>query len=82
MELYTELLAYCLSKEHAEIRFPDLELNADAIIDKQCYHALKNIREIILDDTINDSDCFLKIEEIICVLEKLGVFCGNRHDFG
>ena len=34
------------------------------------------------DDSLEDSECFYRIEEIVCVFEGLGSDCGSRHDFG
>ncbi len=82
MNLYAEILAYYLSQENAHIVFPNLQLNAKEIVELQCYQALHKIKDILNDDTLNDSECFLKIEEIICTFEELGSDGGNRHDFG
>ena len=46
-----------------------------------CYNALKEIKRIIEDDTLEDSECFMKIEEIVKVLELYGSDGGSRHDF-
>ena len=43
---------------------------------------LCRIKEIIEDDTLDDPECFMKIEEIVCVLEEVGSSGGIRHDFG
>jgi len=82
MELYHELLFQYLINSSCEVRFPDINLNADDIVHTQCYKALQKIKEIIDDDSLNDKECFHKIENIIQVLESVGVSCGDRHDFG
>ena len=81
MELWKELLAQALSEEEAVITFPQLRLDAAAIVEGQCYQALKQIKEILEDTRLEDSDCFLKIESIISTLEILGSDAGSRHDF-
>ena len=43
--------------------------------------ALGRIREILKDDTLDDAECFQKIEDIVRVFEDLGLDCGVRHDF-
>ncbi len=82
MELYREILAHYLSKQDAQIIFPDLQINADAIIQRQCYQALRKIRSIIQDESLEDAECFMRIEQIICALEDIGVNGESRHDFG
>lgn len=44
--------------------------------------ALWKIREILADDTVDDPECFRRIEAIVSLLEDLGISCGGRHDFG
>lgn len=82
MELHAEILAHYLSKENAQIVFPDLQLNAAEILQLQCYQALRRIKAIIQDDTLEDAECFTRIEEIICALEEIGSSGGVRHDLG
>lgn len=82
MELYTEILAHYLSGEQAQILFPNLKLSASQIVEMECYQALQRTKDIISDDALEDAECFAKIEEIICALEKAGSNGGTRHDFG
>lgn len=82
MKLNVEILAYFLAKENAQILFPNLQLNATEIMELQCYQALYEIREIVRDDTLDDAECFDRIERVICTLESIGSNGGNRHDFG
>ena len=56
-------------------------IHAEQIIMNACYAALEQIRAILKDDTLDDHDCFQKIEEIVCVYEQLGSDFGSRHDF-
>lgn len=51
-------------------------------LEMRCYKALCRIRDILWDDALNDAECFLKIEEIVQVLEEIGSDGGSRHDFG
>ena len=61
-----------------------LEHMADptAIIQDRCYQVLCRIKGILEDETLEDPQCFLKIEEIVCALEEIGSDAGLRHDFG
>ena len=43
--------------------------------------ALFRIRDILSDETLNDTACFYKIEAIISLLSDMGIFTGTRHDF-
>ena len=82
MELYKEILAKVLEQEEVQITFPNLKVDAADIVEGKCYQALREIKAIIEDDSLTDSECFLKIEAIVCLLEELGSDGGNRHDFG
>ncbi|MBQ8719788.1 MAG: hypothetical protein IJY65_02020 [Clostridia bacterium] len=56
-------------------------MDVERVIENECYKALKGIKEIISDDEIEDKDCFERIEEIVCLLENMGIDLGGRHDF-
>ncbi len=78
MELYKEILLNLLI--HNEIKTP--LLNPLELLEHECYNALLKIKTIIEDDSLEDIECFMKIEKIICLFEDLGSNGGNRHDFG
>lgn len=80
MELYKELLLQILSEENMQISFNNLNVNE--LLESVCYRTLCRIKKIIEDDTLDDPECFMKIEEIVCVLEEVGSSGGIRHDFG
>ncbi len=82
MELSVEILAHLLSQENAQLIFPDLGLKVKDIIEMKCYQTLCRIREIVQDDTLDDRECFDRIERIICAFEAVGSDGGSRHDFG
>ena len=44
--------------------------------------ALRKIRDILADDTLDDPACFARIEAIVSLLEELGINCGRGHDVG
>lgn len=81
MELYEEILLKALNGQTMQITFPDLELNPEQIIKDKMYILLDEIKRIIHDDSLEDEECFMKIEEIICAFEKAGSGGGFRHDF-
>ena len=49
---------------------------------ERCCAALREIREILDRDDLTDRDCFRRIEEIVCLYERLGPGGASRHDFG
>ena len=73
MQLNQAMLIYLLKRE-------GFDLQRD--FDNECYRALAKIREVLRDDTLEDEDCFMKIERIITIYEELGSGGGTRHDFG
>ena len=81
MNLSREILAHYLAQENAEILFPSLQINAEEIIELQCYQTLQKIQKIIQNGQLDDEECFTRIEEIVCAFEDIGVDCGSRHDF-
>ena len=69
MELYQEIMQKY--KEECFSRFPEIDA---ALVHDRCYQALHKIREIPADPALSDSDCFARIEAIVCTLEELGSF--------
>lgn len=82
MQLYKEILTQILSNQEIHITFPNLNINPTVIIQSESYQALQKIKAVIHDDSLTDNECFMKIEEFICVFEALGSNGGTRHDFG
>ncbi len=80
MELYKEIMVRVLEKHTANVVFPSLKIEAEKIVEQECYQALLKIKEIIEDESLNDAECFEKIEEIIRALEFIGSNGGTRHD--
>lgn len=80
MELYEEILLYHLQKMLDETHTS--KTDPCLIVESICYQALKKIKAIIEDDSLDDPECFMKIEQIVCALENIGSSGGTRHDFG
>lgn len=80
MKLYQEMMTKILSNEVMEVSFPNFNVNPSEVLEMQCYKALSKIKLILEDETLNDAECFDKIEEIICVFEELGTHSIYRHD--
>ena len=81
MDLYKEILVSILTESHVEVTFPDINIEIAKLIEMKCFQALKRIKAVIEDDSLDDSDCFNKIEEIIRALEDIGSNGGFRHDY-
>ncbi|MCI8501899.1 MAG: hypothetical protein HFJ85_06630 [Oscillospiraceae bacterium] len=82
MDLYKEILIKALESRKAEVFFPGLQIDPAQIVEGRCYQALNRIREILRDESLDDRECFLRIEEIVALFEEIGSGCGGRHDFG
>ena len=82
MKLSVEIMANLLAQEDAQIIFPQLKLNVVEMMELQCYQTLRKIQEIVRDDSLDDPECFERIERIVCAFEAIGSDCGSRHDFG
>ncbi|MGN1452043.1 MAG: hypothetical protein ACI4XQ_08075 [Eubacteriales bacterium] len=82
MKLCAELIADALSREDVQITFPDLGVSAAELAGQKACEILEEIRDIVADASLSDGECFLKIEAIVALLEKNGIGCNKRHDFG
>lgn len=82
MDLYKEILVSVLANENIHVTFPNLQIDTEKIVESTCYQALCKIKLILEDDSLDDEQCFMKIEEILCILEDIGSNGGIRHDFG
>ena len=78
MDLYHTILA----EFYAEYGHLVTNIDAASIIHDRCYQALCQIKAVLEDDTLEDPDCFDKIEEIVTIFEALGSDAGTSHDFG
>jgi len=76
--LYQEILVAHFKKELVSQLSPN---EITEIIHDTCYQTLQKIKAVIEDDELSDTECFMKIEQIICLLEEIGSDGGNRHDF-
>lgn len=80
MELKREVIANYVGKLISdELRHMNIDFNN--VVDTTSSIALTKIRDIVLDDTLDDPECFHRIEEIINVLDEAGIDYGTRHDF-
>lgn len=58
-----------------------LETNANAIIELENQKTISEILTVIRDESLDDPQCFKKIEQIIYIFEKRNINTGFRHDF-
>ena len=82
MELFTQLFIKALEGQKVEVTFSGGNFDLKESIESASVAALGRIREILKDVTLEDAECFKKIEAIVCEYEALGLDCGARHDFG
>ena len=82
MELYEEILSKKQTEAGDLSPCPYLRNLSLQMVELESYQALKRIKAILEDESLDDPECFTRIEEILCVLEDLGSNGGNRHDFG
>ena len=76
-ELHKDIL-----EELEAIIIEKLRVDPADLIELASYRALQNIHAIVRDDSLDDTQCFYKIEKIISTLEELGSDGGSRHEFG
>lgn len=79
---YQELTAKLMENEKVEITFPGMQSPLEEAVEARCFTLLWKIKEVIDDDSLDDPECFQKIEAIIQLLEDAGSGGGLRHDFG
>lgn len=77
MELYDEILLKFLKEEGLARSF-----DPETLIRDKAYDALSKIKRVVEDDTLDDKECFWRIEEIVRIFEEMGSQIESRHDFG
>ena len=82
MELYKQILTNLLAQEKITVTLANVTVDINRVVEDVCYKALCDIKDVIENDALDDEECFMKIEEIICIYESLGSDGGFRHDFG
>lgn len=83
-EFYASILSKALidAKAGIVIGGTDLEKIIQTMTESTCCKALREIREILNDDALDDRECFARIERVVSLFEDLGPGAGSRHDFG
>ena len=79
MEILQRMAADMISRGEVKLTLPP---DTVRYLENCCFEILGRIREILADDSLDDPECFQRIEKIVCELESIGVDCGTRHDFG
>ena len=80
--LFCEILAQAMVSGKIQISFNGMDGTIAEVIEGRCFQAIQKIKAILDDETLDDPECFHRIEKIVCVLEELGSNGGSRHDFG
>lgn len=81
MNLCKDILVKILEDENIQINIVGLNDDVSKLFELECYKALEKIKAVIEDDSLEDKECFMKIEEIIRIFERMGSDGGFRHDF-
>ena len=79
MQVLQRMVADMLSRGEVTLSLPQAMMD---YVEKRCFVLLEQIRQILADDTLDDPECFHRIESIVSLLESNGIDCGARHDFG
>lgn len=78
-ELYARSIGWevirFLRKDEGHLRELHEEIDSDAV------RVLQKIKQILDDDTIEDAECFERIERIVNALDAYGIR-STRHDWG
>ena len=82
MSFYSDILAQQINTDLISSILESVLKEPEATAEMVCYQAICKIRAILDDDSLSDPECFMKIEEIVNVLEDMGSGGGCRHDFG
>jgi hypothetical protein len=77
MEEYQSILVETIAREV----IPSLEIDSAKLVEMKCYQTILKIRHILGDESLDDPECFWRIEEIVSAMDQLGVGGGGRHDF-
>jgi len=77
MDIKLELLKTYIS-DYINNNMEDFEIDADKIADGVAINMLREIQNIIRDESNSNFDV---VEKIVCVFEKNNIDFGFRHDF-
>lgn len=81
MEFYLNILAKLLIENGAQVTISCGEETLEQMMKERYCQALKEIRDVLDDDTLDDPECFQRIEKIVEIYESFGADAGSRHDF-
>ena len=81
MKVSQELLIRLLSEQEIHIVFPNLPFPIEDAIESQSCAILQKIKQVLEDESLDDSECFQHIEKILELFRQSGISV-HRHDFG
>lgn len=64
MDVFTQLFIKALEGQKIEVCLPDTGFNLSEKIESVSLATLRRIREIVMDDTLNDAECFKKLRKL------------------
>lgn len=81
MENFMKALAKLLIDQGAAVHIDCGGADLKELMEARCWQALAEIRAVLDDGTLEDPECFRRIEQIVRIYEDLGPGGGSRHDF-
>ena len=81
MEVIEAILRKIIADKNLQVKVTIEGVDLAALLERDSLVLLSRIREILRDDTLDDGECFAKIEALVCLYEEQGLFCGTRHDY-
>ena len=82
LDLFKAVFTQALITGDIQVSFSGIDGTVAEVIEGKCYQALEKIKAVIQNNSLDDPECFAKIEEIVLVLESIGSDGDTRHDFG
>ncbi len=71
MELYEDILAAQIKGGRIPVEITVSPEVVRQIVSLECYQALRQIRAILSDPELSDTDCLRKLEEVLAVFQEL-----------
>ncbi len=65
MELYKNILIKLLRDGNGNVNITFGGRDPNAMVELVCYRALRQIQDILADETLEDVECYMKIEQVL-----------------
>lgn len=78
MDLLQEIIEKIKKDDAENLILPNSQISIKPILAFRCYVALKSIKAVLDNDSLNEDDCWLNIKHIVDIFEELGSDCKNK----